>query len=69
MTGDEQVDRRRVFETVTPEQQRCTLVVVRLGYGQESEVWLSFHGVTETTAVMHLAGAQELAAAIEAAAA
>lgn len=64
----EQEDRRRVFAAVTPAGQACTLIVVRYGLGRTGQVWLSFHGANKTTAVLHLRGAADLAAAIEEAA-
>jgi hypothetical protein len=51
---------RATIAARTPDGDKCTVIVVRWGYGRTARLVLSFHGVRKTTAVLDAATAAEL---------
>lgn len=60
---------RTVVEAMTPEGRACNLIVCRHGIGRDARVWVSFHGVAQTTAVLRPSQVYDLHAALRKAAA
>jgi hypothetical protein len=52
--------RRATIAAQTPDGDKCTLIVVRWGYGRTARLVLSVHGVRETTAILDATTVAEL---------
>jgi hypothetical protein len=48
----EEPGHRSVVEAITPDGDKCTLIVFRIGLGRHARVCVSFHGIRDTSAVL-----------------
>lgn len=52
MSGPREESYRATVTVRTPDGERTTLIVLRLGLGRDGRVWLVFDGAIRTTAVL-----------------